>query len=72
MASACRLVGTCAMGVDPKGGAVVDAAGRVHGVERLRVIDASMIPEPPSGFPNLVTMMVADRVAAQIASEGRV
>ena len=61
-----HVVGTCAMGLSPAEGAVVDAAGRVHGVDRLRVIDASIIPDPPSGFPNLVTMMLAERIAATI------
>ena len=30
------------------------------------VVDASIIPEPPSGFPNLITMMLAERIAATI------
>ena len=54
------------MGRSPADGAVVDAEGRVHGVERLWVVDASIIPEPPSGFPNLITMMLAERIAATI------
>ncbi len=41
-----HVVGTCAMGPSPDGGDVVDALGRVHGVERLSVVDASIIPEP--------------------------
>jgi choline dehydrogenase len=61
-----HVVGTCAMGVSSDDGSVVDAAGRVHGVDRLRVVDASILPDPPSGFPNLVTMMVAERIAASI------
>jgi choline dehydrogenase len=61
-----HVVGTCAMGVAAADGAVVDAGGRVHGVEGLRVVDASIIPEPPSGFPNLLTMMLAERIAAAI------
>ena len=32
----------------------------------LRVVDASILPDPPSGFPNLITMMVAERIAALI------
>jgi choline dehydrogenase len=59
-----HVVGTCAMGVSPADGAVVDAHGRVHGTDRLRVVDASVVPDPPSGFPNLITMMVAEHVAA--------
>jgi choline dehydrogenase len=63
-----HVVGTCAMGVSPSEGAVVDASGRVHGLDGLRVIDASIIPEPPSGFPNLITMMVAARISSQMAT----
>jgi len=61
-----HVVGTCAMGGSPADGAVVDANARVHGVERLRVVDASILPDPPSGFPNLITMMVAERLAATL------
>jgi choline dehydrogenase len=59
------------MGTSPEHGAVVDAAGRVHGIDGLRLVDASILPEPPSGFPNLVTMAVAARVAELIARRGR-
>jgi choline dehydrogenase len=65
-----HVVGTCAMGTSPEHGAVVDAAGRVHGIDGLRLVDASILPEPPSGFPNLVTMAVAARVAELIARAG--
>jgi choline dehydrogenase len=52
------------MGPLPADGDVVDAAARVHGVEGLRVVDASIIPEPPSGFPHIVTLMLAEHLAA--------
>ena len=61
-----HVVGTCAMGPSPADGAVVDARGRVHGVAGLVVVDASIIPEPPSGFPHLITLMVAERLAETI------
>jgi choline dehydrogenase-like flavoprotein len=32
-------------------------------VERLSVIDASIIPTPPSGFPHLATIMIAERLS---------
>jgi choline dehydrogenase len=63
-----HVVGTCAMGPSPTAGAVVDASGRVHGVENLYVADASIIPEPPSGFPHLPTIMLAERLAEVIAT----
>jgi choline dehydrogenase len=59
-----HAVGTCAMGPSPANGAVVDAGGRVHGVDALWVIDASIIPEPPSGFTHLVAIMIAEHLAA--------
>jgi choline dehydrogenase len=61
-----HLVGTCAMGPSPADGAVVDASGKVHGVAGLAVVDASIIPEPPSGFPHLVTIMLAERLASRM------
>jgi choline dehydrogenase len=57
-----HVVGTCAMGPRPGEGAVVDATGRVHGVAGLFVVDASIIPEPPSGFPHVITIMLAERL----------
>jgi choline dehydrogenase len=58
-----HTVGTCALGPGPADGAVVDGRGRVHGVRGLVVIDASIIPEPPSGFPHVITIMVAEHLA---------
>jgi choline dehydrogenase len=59
-----HVVGTCAMGPSPERGAVVDAVGRVHGLDGLSVVDASIMPEPPSGFPHIITIMLAERLAA--------
>jgi choline dehydrogenase len=53
-------VGTCAMG------GVVDAQLRVLGVERLRVVDASVMPEIPRGNTNAPTIMVAEKAADMI------
>jgi len=58
-----HVVGTCAMGRSPEAGAVVDADGRVHGTDGLHVIDASIVPEPPSGFPHLWAIAVAERLS---------
>jgi choline dehydrogenase len=55
-------VGTCRMGAAP-GGSVVDSSLRVHGVERLRVVDASVFPTVTSANTNAPTFMVAQRAA---------
>ena len=64
-----HTVGTCAMGPAPEQGAVVDVHGKVHGVENLAVVDSSIFPAPPSGFPHIVTIMMAERLAAKLATE---
>ncbi len=68
--SAPHVVGTCAMGPSPSDGAVVDAVGRVHGVDGLFVADASIMPTAPSGFTHLVTIMIAERLAERVVSGG--
>ena len=52
-------VGTCKMGSDPM--AVVDDRLRVHGIDGLRVIDASVMPIMTSGNTHAPTMMIAER-----------
>jgi choline dehydrogenase len=56
-----HAVGTCRMGVDDM--AVVDAQLRVRGVENLRVADASVLPDDPSGNTNVPTLMIGERAA---------
>jgi choline dehydrogenase len=63
-----HVVGTCSMGPRPDDGAVVDSAGRVHGTERLSVIDASIVPNGPSGFTYIPTVMIAERLSEQTAA----
>jgi choline dehydrogenase len=57
--------GTCRMGVDP--GAVVDPKLRVHGVEGLRVIDASVMPTITSANTNAAALLIGERGAALVA-----
>ncbi len=59
-------VGTCAMGVGDM--AVVDPELRVHGIEGLRVVDASVMPEVPRGNTNAPAIMVGEKAADLIAA----
>ncbi len=60
-------VGTCRMGTDPL--AVTTPQGRVHGVQGLRVCDASVMPSIPCANTNITTIMVAERMADLIKQD---
>ena len=63
-------VGTCAMGVGP--GAVVDPANlRVHGIDGLRVVDASVMPVLVSANTVAATYCLAEKAADLIKAEDR-
>jgi choline dehydrogenase-like flavoprotein len=55
--------GTARMGPSSDPDAVTDAAGRVHGLDGLRVVDASIMPDCPRVNINATTMMVAAKIA---------
>ena len=57
-----HVSGTCRMGDDPD--AVVDPAGRVRGIDGLRVADASVMPTVPRANTNIPTIMIAEKLAA--------
>jgi choline dehydrogenase len=55
---------SCKMGTDDM--AVVDAEGRVHGLQALRVVDASIMPIITTGNLNAPTIMIAEKIADKI------
>jgi 5-(hydroxymethyl)furfural/furfural oxidase len=59
-------IGTCRMGAVEDTTAVVDPSCRVRGVERLRVIDASIMPSVTRANTNLTTIMIAEKMADEL------
>ena len=59
-------VGTCKMGVDAA--AVVDPTLKVHGIDGLRVADASIMPTVTTGNTNAPSIMIGERAAEFVAA----
>jgi choline dehydrogenase len=64
-----HAAGTCRMGV--RADAVVDPHLRIHGLDRLRVIDASVMPTIVSGNTNAATIMIAEKGADFLLADAR-
>lgn len=67
--TAYHSAGTARMGIDT--GAVCDPRLRVIGVEGLRVVDASIIPQLPSGNPNALAIAIGEKGSAMIKEDNR-
>jgi len=63
-------VGTCKMGSDKM--AVVDDRLRVHGIKRLRIADASIMPNITSGNTNAPAVMIAEKCADMLLQDAGV
>ena len=64
-----HAVGTARMGDATDPDAVVDQRGRVHGLDHVRVIDCSVIPEVPAANTHLPAVMVAERLVATLIDD---
>ena len=66
-----HVCGTCRMGRADDAAAVVDSDGGVHGIEALRVVDASIFPTIPRAYTHFVVLMAAEKIADAIKSSWR-
>lgn len=63
-----HFVGTCKMGPRRSGG-VVDERLRVHGIQRLRIVDASVMPTLIAGHTNAPTYMIGEKASDMIKND---
>ena len=65
-----HISGTCKMGPASDSMSVVDQHGRVHGMQGLRVVDASVMPDCIRANTNVTTMMIGEKIAEYVRSGG--
>lgn len=65
-----HLVGTCRMGAPDDPRSVVDPECRVLGVQGLRVVDGSIMPDVPRANTNLTCIAIAEHMAARLRTQG--
>jgi choline dehydrogenase len=65
-----HISGTCKMGPDSDTLAVVDQYGRVHGLDGVRVVDASIMPTLVRAPINPTVLMMAERIVALVRQGG--
>jgi choline dehydrogenase len=63
-------VGSCAMGPASDPMAVVDAQGKVHGLDGLYIADASIMPTVPRANTNVPTVVIGEKIAADLLASG--
>ncbi len=67
----CHPVGTCRMGPADDLDAVVDASGRIHGLDNVYVADASIMPVIPRANTNVPALVIGERVARELGQLDR-